>query len=72
MVKHLCSVKHPKSDFYNVENVMNDLRMMYFGKQSEDEILNAIRKNWYDNKYQNDLRIPLIDISKNLVMSFLL
>lgn len=62
----------PSPIFYNVENVMNDLRMMYFGKQSEDEILNAIRKNWYDNKYQNDLRIPLIDISKNLVMSFLL
>lgn len=60
----------PSPIFYNVENVMNDLRMMYFGKQSEDEILNSIRKNWYDNKYQNDLRIPLIDISKKFSDEF--
>ena len=31
----------PSPIFYNVENVMNDLRMMYFGKQSEDEIINS-------------------------------
>lgn len=60
----------PSPIFYNVENVMNDLRMMYFGKQSEDEILNLIRKNWYDGKYQNDLRIPLIDISKKFTDEF--
>jgi hypothetical protein len=60
----------PSPIFYNVENVMNDLRMMYFGKQSETEILNSIRKNWYDKKYQNDLRIPLIDISKKFADEF--
>jgi hypothetical protein len=60
----------PSPIFYNVENVMNDLRMMYFGKQSETEILNSIRKNWYDGKYQNDLRIPLIDISKKFTDEF--
>ena len=60
----------PSPIFYNVENVMNDLRMMYFGKQSETEILNSIRKNWYDGKYQNDLRIPLIDISKKFADEF--
>jgi hypothetical protein len=60
----------PSPIFFNVENVMNDLRMMYFGKQSEDEILNSIRKNWYDKKYQNDLRIPLIDISKKFSDEF--
>ena len=60
----------PSPIFYNVENVMNDLRMMYFGKQSEDEIINSIRKNWYDKKYQNDLRIPLIDISKKFADEF--
>lgn len=60
----------PSPIFFNVENVMNDLRMMYFGKQSEDEILNSIRKNWYDKKYQNDLRIPLIDISKKFTDEF--
>ena len=60
----------PSPIFYNVENVMNDLRMMYFGKQSEDEILNSIRKNWYDRKYQNDLRIPLIDLSKKFTDEF--
>ena len=60
----------PSPIFYNVENVMNDLRMMYFGKQTETEILNSIRKNWYDGKYQNDLRIPLIDISKKFTDEF--
>jgi len=60
----------PSPIFFNVENVMNDLRMMYFGKQSETEILNSIRKNWYDKKYQNDLRIPLIDISKKFTDEF--
>jgi len=60
----------PSPVFFNVENVMNDLRMMYFGKQSEDEILNSIRKNWYDKKYQNDLRIPLIDLSKKFTDEF--
>ena len=60
----------PSPIFYNVENVMNDLRMMYFGKQSEDEIINSIRKNWYDRKYQNDLRIPLIDLSKKFTDEF--
>ena len=43
---------------------------MYFGKQTETEILNSIRKNWYDGKYQNDLRIPLIDISKKFTDEF--
>lgn len=60
----------PSPIFFNVENVMNDLRMMYFGKQSETEILNSIRKNWYDGKYQNDLKIPLIDISKKFTDEF--
>ena len=60
----------PSPIFYNVENVMNDLRMMYFGKQSETEILNSIRKNWYDKKYLSDLRIPLIDISKKFTDEF--
>ena len=60
----------PSPVFFNVENVMNDLRMMYFGKQSEDEILNSIRNNWQSGKYANDLRIPLIDISKKFSDEF--
>jgi hypothetical protein len=60
----------PSPVFFNVENVMNDLRMMYFGKQSEDEILNSIRNNWQSGKYANDLKIPLIDISKKFSDEF--
>ena len=62
----------PSPIFYNVENIMNDIRMMYFGKQSEDEIIGSIRKNWYDSKYQNDLKIPLIDISKKFTDDFVI
>lgn len=60
----------PSPIFYNVENIMNDLRMMYFGKQTEDEILQTIRNNWYSGKYQNDLRTPLVDISKKFTDDF--
>jgi len=60
----------PSPIFYNVENIMNDIRMMYFGKQSEEEILVSIRNNWYSSKYQDDLKIPLVDISKKFTDDF--
>ena len=41
----------PSPIFFNTENIMNDIRMMYFGKQSEEEIIKSIRDNFYNKKY---------------------